>query len=394
MTSQTIKWWRIMRLAAVPRFSAIVGVAMLPLALASLAGCGAGGSPRPAVVASGLANPRQMSFGPGGVLYVAEAGSGGDERCAIIPDSTERVCVGDTGAILAIKSGKVRRVITGLPSAAEAGGAESSGVADVVASHGQASFVVQDTYISKSGANQFGNAGTYLGHLAFASLKSRTLRLGADLAHFEATHNPDHGAGASAGDAIDSDPYGLVAYRGGYVVADAAANDLLSVTATGKISVLAVFPIQYETLSAENGHTQRIAVQSVPTSVAVGRDGALYVGELSGYPFRPGFARIWRVVPGRTATVYATGFTSISAIAFDNRGRLLVLEIDRDGLLDAKASGELIRLDGPKRRTVLETSGLVSPTGVAVAPNGNIYVSNNGSSATHGEIIRLPATDK
>jgi len=71
-----------------------------------------------------------------------------------------------------------------------------------------------------------------------------------------------------------------------------------------------------------------------------------------------------------------------------------VLEIDRDGLLDAKASGELIRLDGPKRRTVLETSGLVSPTGVAVAPNGNIYVSNNGSSATHGEIIRLPATDK
>jgi len=386
VTSQTIKWWRIMRLAAVPRFSAIVGVAMLPLALASLAGCGAGGSPRPAVVASGLANPRQMSFGPGGVLYVAEAGSGGDERCAIIPDSTERVCVGDTGAILAIKSGKVRRVITGLPSAAEAGGAESSGVADVVASHGQASFVVQDTYISKSGANQFGNAGTYLGHLAFASLKSRTLRLGADLAHFEATHNPDHGAGASAGDAIDSDPYGLVA--------DAAGNDLLSVTATGKISVLAVFPIQYETLSAENGHTQRIAVQSVPTSVAVGRDGALYVGELSGYPFRPGFARIWRVVPGRTATVYATGFTSISAIAFDNRGRLLVLEIDRDGLLDAKASGELIRLDGPKRRTVLETSGLVSPTGVAVAPNGNIYVSNNGSSATHGEIIRLPATDK
>jgi len=36
----------------------------------------------------------------------------------------------------------------------------------------------------------------------------------------------------------------------------------------------------------------------------------------------------------------------------------------------------------------------VSPTGVAVAPNGNIYISNNGTSATHGEIIRLPATDQ
>jgi len=330
-----------------------------------------------------------MSFGPGGVLYVAEAGSGGHERCAIAPDSKERVCVGDTGAVLAIKSGRVSRLITGLPSAAAAGGAESSGVADVVARDGQAAFVVQDTYISNSGANQFGNAGKYLGHLAFAALKSRTLRIGANFARFEATHNPDDGAGAGAADAIDSDPYALVAYRGGWVVADAAANDLLSVTATGKISVLAVFPIQYETLTATNGHTQRIAVQSVPTSVAVGRDGALYVGELTGYPFRPGFARIWRVTPGRGATVYAAGFTSISAIAFDNRGRLLVLEIDREGLLDTTASGELIRLDGPKRRTVLASSGLVYPTGVAVAPDGDIYISNNGTSATHGEIVRL-----
>jgi hypothetical protein len=378
-----------MRLAPASRFRGAVGIATLGLALAGLAGCGSSGRPGLTVVASGLANPRQMSFGPGGVLYVAEAGSGGHERCAIAPDSKERVCVGDTGAVLAIKSGRVSRLITGLPSAAAAGGAESSGVADLVARDGQAAFVVQDTYISNSGANQFGNAGKYLGHLAFAALKSRTLRIGANFARFEATHNPDHGAGAGAADAIDSDPYALVAYRGGWVVADAAANDLLSVTATGKISVLAVFPIQYETLTATNGHTQRIAVQSVPTSVAVGRDGALYVGELTGYPFRPGFARIWRVEPGRTATVYATGFSSISAIAFDNRGRLLVLEIDRDGLLDTKASGELIRLDGPKRRTVLETSGLVSPTGVAVAPDGDIYISNNGTSATHGEIVRL-----
>jgi sugar lactone lactonase YvrE len=388
LTSQTIKRWRPTRMAAAPRFRR-VGSAMVALVLAGLAGCGTSGPRPPAVVASGLANPRQMSFGPDGVLYVAEAGSGGHEHCAVAPDSKDRVCIGDSGAILSIKSGTVRRVITGLPSAAAVGGAESSGVADVVASHSQASFVVQDTYISKTGANQFETAGKYLGHLVFASLKRRTLRIGADFGRFEATHNPDHGAGASAAEAIESDPYGLVAYRGGFVVADAAGNDLLWVTATGKIRVLAVFPIQYETLTATNGHTQRVAVQSVPTSVAIGRGGALYVGELTGYPFRPGFARIWRVAPGHAATVYATGFTCISAIAFDNSGRLLVLEIDRDGLLDPRASGELIRVDGPRRRTVLKTSGLVFPTGVAVATDGAIYISNNGTSAAHGEIIRL-----
>jgi hypothetical protein len=26
----------------------------------------------------------------------------------------------------------------------------------------------------------------------------------------------------------------------------------------------------------------------VPTSVAIGKDGAIYVGELKGFPFRPG----------------------------------------------------------------------------------------------------------
>ena len=42
------------------------------------------------------------------------------------------------------------------------------------------------------------------------------------------------------------------------------------------------------------------AVQSVPTSVIVGPDGALYVGELTGVPFRAGTARVWRVAAGRT----------------------------------------------------------------------------------------------
>jgi len=391
-TSQTTKRWRVKRSATAQRLSRCLGIATLTVVLAALAGCGASGAAHVVVVVSGLANPRQMSFGPGGVLYVAEAGSGGHKRCAIAPDSGERVCVGESGAIIAIKDGTVQRLITDLPSAAAAGGAESSGVADVVVSRGEAAFVLQDTYISKTGANQFGEAGKYLGHLVLATLQTRTPRAGADFARFEATHNPDHGAGATAADAIDSDPYGLVAYRGGFVVADAAANDLLWVTPAGQIRVLAVFPIQYETVTASKGrHTQRVAVQSVPTSVAVGRDGALYVAELSGYPFQPGFARIWHVEPGHSATIYATGFTSISAIAFDHRGRLLVLEIDRDGLLDAKGPGELIRLDGPKRRTVLKTAGLVDPTGVAVAASGSIYISNDGTSATHGEIIRLPA---
>jgi hypothetical protein len=364
-----------------------------------IAGCGAAGPathPQTAVVvARGLANPRQISFGPNGALYIAEAGDGGHARCAKDPSSGERICVGATGAIARLAHGVVTRIVSGLPSVAGAGGAESSGPADVIVSRGDPVFVIQDTQIDRAGANQFGEPGRLLGSLISAQT-SGGLRVIADLARFEAAHNPDHGAGAaSVADGIDSDPYSLAAYRGGYALADAAGNDLLWISASGAIRVLAVFPVQHEVAAAGVAakSARRVTVQSVPTSVAVGPDGALYVGELTGFPFDPGYARVWRVVPGHAPTVYARGFTNISAIAFDRSGRLLVLEINRTGLRNNTAPGELIRIAGG-RRSVLASAGLSWPTGVAVAADGSILVANDGISpasgrGSHGEIVRV-----
>jgi glucose/arabinose dehydrogenase len=347
------------------------------------------------VVADGLANPRQMSFGPDGSLYVAEAGSGGHARCAPDPSTGKPICVGSTGAIARITGGVLRRVVTGLPSVAAAGGQDASGPADVVLGPGWLEVVTQDTRITAGGANQFARPGRLLGRLLTAPAAGG-LRPGADLARFEAATDPDRGAGAAAGRAVESDPYALAAYRGGYAVVDAAANDVLWVTPAGAIRVLAVLPVQYQAAAAgvAGPTARRVAAQSVPTSVAVGPDGALYVGELTGFPFAAGSARVWRIVPGRRPTVHAGGFTNISAIAFDRRGRLLVLEINRAGLRDQQAPGELLRLEAGGRRTVLASAGLSSPTGVAVAADGSIYIANHGTSPAsgtgpHGQIVRL-----
>ncbi len=327
---------------------------------------------------------------------MAEAGNGGQSACTKPTAARSGICVGATGSIARISAGHAVPVVGGLPSVSSAGGANASGPADVVLSGSKVAFVIQDTDIDRSGANQFGRLGRALGHLVVSDTAGRQVRVGADFGRYEATHNPDRGAGASAATAIESDPYGLVAYRGGYAVADAAGNDVLWVDPHGAVHLLGVLPTQALTAGSTSAGSVRGAAQSVPTSVAVGPDGALYVGELTGAPFTVGSARVWRIVPGSAPTIYAGGFTSISAIAFDRSGRLLVLEIDRLGLSRPAGEGELIRVNGDHSRTTLLGRGLRSPTGLAVGPDGSIYISNYGSSpstgaAPHGEILRLAA---
>src|SRR5436309_4364555 len=103
----------------------------------------------------------------------------------------------------------------------------------------------------------------------------------ADTGAFETEVDP-------AGDGTDegSNPFDL-ARLGGHraLVADAAGNSLLVVDQKGSLDWVATFP-------------EQDGAQSVPTSVAIGLDGAYYVGELTGFPFPTGISRVWRIEPG------------------------------------------------------------------------------------------------
>jgi hypothetical protein len=169
---------------------------------------------------------------------------------------------------------------------------------------------------------------------------------------------------------------------------------LLWVSPSGKVSLLAVFPTTPTKLTAAEirhlgkGAPSVLPVQATPTSVVVGPDGALYVGELTGWPYRPGSADVWRVVPGEKATVFAKGFTTISDLAFDGKD-LIVLEIASQGGL--RGDGAVIRVTPAGKRTVIAGAGLTYPTGIAVG-DGSIYVSNNGvfpgkGTTPHGEVV-------
>jgi hypothetical protein len=314
------------------------------------------------VIWSGLNTPRHIVLTETG-LVVTEAGTGGPvgtSNCATGPategDGTSQYCTGPTGDIFAISSrGHAVPVLSKLPSVIEESIQEVTGPSAIAYGHGQEAVTIDDFLVNKDGSN---NLLPY-----------------------------------------DSDPYDVVAYRGGWVVADAGANDLLYVSANGRISMLARFPAVAEQLPAGvlgNPTPITVEAQAVPTSVAIGPGGALYVSLLRGVPSDPGTAYIYRVVPGHKPVVWARGLTSVTAIAFDRQGRLLATEFNTGGLLSPPTvTGALVRISSNGQMvTTLPVPGLYQPTGVAVSADGTVYVSNYGDSNTvssshPGEIVKI-----
>jgi hypothetical protein len=105
-----------------------------------------------------------------------------------------------------------------------------------------------------------------------------------DPASFECANDPD-------GQGVDTDPYGLAVRGNTFYVADAAGNDIVKI-GNGTTSLAAV-------LSTTG--------QPVPTSLAWGPGGDLFVGTLN-FEGGPGAATVYRLnVHTGDLSVYATG---------------------------------------------------------------------------------------
>jgi hypothetical protein len=346
------------------------------------------------VIATGLDNPRGLDFSLLGALYVAEAGRGGAGPCVAGPGAQgQQECFGSTGAVTRIWHGKQERVASGLPSLAAASGMNATGPHDIAA------FVPGLTYITiglgggLSKRATVGERGSLLGHVVRLSHSARPSSV-ADLAAFEDRENPD---GLSEGPTPDSNPYGLFSLTGHLVAIDAAGNTLLSVGHSGRVSPLAVFPTRTVPGPPFPGSPATVEMQPVPTTVTRGPDGAYYVGELTGFPFPKGEARVYRVVPGQAPTIYASGFTAIIDIAFGRDGSLYVLEFAKNGVLAAELQGDrggrLVKVSRGGQQTTVLTEPLIAPGGVAVGHDGALYVTNYSifasTSATPGQVLRI-----
>jgi hypothetical protein len=327
--------------------------------------------PGNSIVMSGLDNPRGLTFThPGGhggpALYVAEAGVGGTLRCTVIRGP---VCVGMSGAVSRYRRGAQQRIVTGLPSYAPFAPPSPGAVGPSdVSFAGRRGYVVIGLAANPDARAGLGEPFGWIARFR----DDGSVSYHVDVSDHEKQTNPDGGP-------VESNPDALLEGAGKHLVVDAAGNSLLAVTPWRRILTTAVFP----------SRAQGRSTDSVPTSVARGPDGALYVGELTGAPFAPAQATVWRIVPGQPPQVFCSGFSYIIDVDFDRHGTLYVLEhaSGPNGPF-AGTPGQLLRVGPDCSRTPVAT-GLPAPASVAIGPDGRAYVSINSTSPGIGAVIRI-----
>jgi hypothetical protein len=349
------------------------------------------------VVASGLDSPRHLAFGSRGDLFVAEAGRGGSGPCFVGGEGP--ACMGATGAVTKIdRWGRQSRIVEGLASYANTPNNDNA-----IGPHGITVLGADHVFVTNGGPTEPKDPvsgapisrETLAAQNPVADLFGRLLlikrhgkiRKIADIWAFERDVNPDATVGNPA---IDSNPVDVLFDRGRFVVADAGGNAIDVVKHRGRVRNLAVFANR---LVPNPFGGPDIPMQFVPTAVVEGPDHQYYVSQLTGFPFPPGAANVYRVNP-RTgaATVFASGFTNIMDLAFGKNGTLYVLEIAHNGLLSGSTEGGLFAVSrhGTKRQIDLPAGTLTMPGGIAVGRDG-LYVTNNAGSPGGGEVLRIRA---
>jgi hypothetical protein len=190
---------------------------------------------------------------------------------------------------------------------------------------------------------------------------------------------------------VESHPYGTATAGGPVYVADAAGNSILKVRRDGSVSTLAVLPaipVEITEEFAESagvpdcavGHSYRF--EPVPTDVEIGPDGLLYVSSLPGGPEDGS-------VPGGVFTVdpatgehdqIATGLVSATGLDVAANGDVLVSEL---------FAGKITRIaaDGGAQSTFVRV-----PFPAAVEVKGDrVYATVNALSGLSGEPGDAPA---
>jgi streptogramin lyase len=315
---------------------------------------GSSDQPEPRTLAEGLAAPLSVAVDSEGSVLVTQNFAGVLSR------------VNDDGTTTALYQGK-----------------EGWDVSGVESRHGT-------TYFVESVGAGGGDPGALEGYLKSID-EDGDVRTIAELADYERRNNPDgdqeYGFGSDVSDeclagwpafpparyegTVDSHPYGVAVRGDKAYIADAGANAILEVDVeSGDISTLAVLPprpariragtripvdMQGTTVEVPEcvvGH--KYAFEPVPTDVEFGPDGRLYVTSLPGGPEDPSLGdrgAIFRIDPWDGDThLWADDILSPTGLAIDEDGDVYVASMFGNEIIkfdDDCHRSQFLEIDGP-----------------------------------------------
>jgi hypothetical protein len=379
------------------RGSSVVGVAIVSIllvsALAGVASAADGGT----VIGSGFNSPQGVLVAPDGSVWVVDSGTGGDQEMTMKnPDTGEdtKVTIGETARVVQIAPDGKQTVAATLPSFATP--QEASGSSRLALMNGV-------LYATSGGWTEeaFGQTAPP-NTAAVVKIEGGKAIEVAQPWKLELEKNP-------GGFVKDSHPYGLTAGPDGNLwVADAGGNDLLKVNpSTGQIDMVEAFTgipgpmAQIDLVAVFPGITGPMAnperggakeSDPVPTGVAFGADGTVYVSLLPGAPFLPGSSKVVKVSADGNVSDFATGLTMTTDIRWGPDGYLYGVQFGQfTETGPVPNSGKILRIKaGGASEVVL--SGLSFPTSIDFNPAGDAFVTINGVGAPgSGQVIKYAA---
>ena len=340
------------------------------------------------VVADNLNHPRGLTFNYG-ALWLTEAGVGGSGPCIPFVGANTN-CFGNSGRVSVVKFGQDYAIDDRLGSLATPLLDQVTGPNGITFANGRPYVIIGDGG-PQSAVNGLGPLQSQTGVLQTfgfgqGGVQAKTV---AAMANYEYANDPDHRANPDGSVTPESNPYGLTSIGANAYVADGGAHTVTKVTPKGDISVVGVMPPQ---MVAQPGSTTGATVleDSVPTGIMPEPYGhGVLVADYTGYPYVPGTANIWEMQEGQDPKVYASGFTDLIGLSPAPGGGIYALEMADKGALSGDPGGSLIYVAPQGNRKVLACQGLIQPTGIATAPNGDVYVSNYGLNPGYGQVVRV-----